>query len=89
MIGSACASYCCDLHGVLFTADGGRLADGPLQRLGLRLGLLGVLAILVGFIAYGLARPLVARLCFLWALLLLSHNLDPYHASLGVFSAWW
>ena len=46
--GSTCDSSCCDLSGMRFSANGRRLDDGPLQRVYLRLGSLGLAALAVG-----------------------------------------
>lgn len=54
--GSQCNSACCDWRGMSFTGEGKRLDDGVLQRLSLRLGVLGIVALTVG------------SLCFVWAL---------------------
>jgi len=45
---SACHSACCDRRGMSFSANG-RLTDGPVHRLWLRLGIAGALALLLGF----------------------------------------
>jgi hypothetical protein len=57
--GSTCNSACCDWRGASFGGDGRRLDDGPLQRLALRLGVPGAIALGVGAICLGrtLKRP--------------------------------
>lgn len=56
MTGSACDSACCDWSGALFAGDGRRLDDGPLQRLYLRLGMTGAIALTTGVICLARAR---------------------------------
>jgi hypothetical protein len=47
-VGSACDSACCDRSGIRFSSEGKRLDDGPLQRVFMRLGPLGIVLLLVG-----------------------------------------
>jgi hypothetical protein len=54
-VGSACDSACCDRSGIRFSGEGRRLDDGPLQRVGMRLGPLGIVLLLVG-VGGGLLR---------------------------------
>jgi hypothetical protein len=54
-VGSACDSACCDRSGLRFSGEGKRLDDGPLQRVCMRLGTLGIVLLLVG-ITGGLLR---------------------------------
>jgi len=57
---SGCDSSCCDRLGMRFSADGRRLDDGLLQRIYMRLGLLGVSVLsvaCVGLLFRVLGRP--------------------------------
>jgi hypothetical protein len=54
-VGSACDSACCDRSGMRFSGEGSRLDDGPLQRVCMRLGPLGIVLLLVG-VTGGLIR---------------------------------
>jgi hypothetical protein len=59
-VGSACHSACCDRSGIRFSGRGKRLDDGPLQRVGMRLGASGIVLLIVGA-AGGLLRLLGRR----------------------------
>lgn len=62
--GSACDSSCCDYRGTKFSDDGKRLDDGPLQRIYLRLGLLGLSVLGMG--AAGAVLRLLGRRWLGW-----------------------
>jgi hypothetical protein len=54
--GSTCNSSCCDFRGMTFSGNGRRLDDGLVDRISLRLGVLGYFALAVGL------------LCLAWSL---------------------
>jgi hypothetical protein len=64
--GSACYSFCCDLRGMTFSGEGRRLDDGPMQRILLRLGIFGIIPLVIGVVCAILrvrkTRSLAARL---------------------------
>ncbi|XXY16742.1 hypothetical protein WME88_51755 [Sorangium sp. So ce216] len=63
--GSACHSACCDWRGMSFTGEGKRLDDGVVQRLSLRLGLMGLIGLGAGFLC-GVGALLRRTSLFLW-----------------------
>jgi hypothetical protein len=54
--GSACNSECCDWRGLSLTGNGIRLDDGVLDRIFLRLGAVGIFAMVLGVASYPARR---------------------------------